>query len=263
MQRFDEGSIDQLIGNIEFCVANLVHPACSIDLAGQFYEELAENGRALAILRILIDADPELFYSDLIGNAQAMRHYLARCAREQYRDPCGACSRSEPFFDAVASRCPELAIEIAALSPKMWLEGAEYEDDYCYAHFFHRYVTGGVPTSELEAILTRFELATEGALCPRLDLCKAFVTLDQAAFDGAFSALLEERFAEIEREKKGRAEEELTVAIGTHIFVEGLAVLWVAEGAGFKTRREYPLCPALARIPRTAPVPEDLFESIR
>jgi hypothetical protein len=262
MQRFDEDSVDLLIDNIGFCAANIIHPACGKDLAGRFHEELEENGRALGILRILLDGDAELFYADLLGNAQSRRRYLALCARERHRDPHGSCSRSGPFFDALAAQCPELAVEIAALSPATWDEDAEYEDDYCHARFFHRYVAGDAPPEELAAIVARFEVAVEGAPSARLDLCKALLAREQGAFDGAFEALLDERLAEIEREKKGRAEEELTVAIGTHVFVEGLGVLWVAARAGFKTRREYPLCPALARVPRRAPIPPDLFASI-
>lgn len=262
MQRFEEGSVDQLIDHIEFCVANLAHPGATVDLVGPFYEELADTGRALAILRILLDADQERFYSDLIGNAQARRHYLARCSKERYRDAHGACSRSEPFFDALAAQCLDLAIQIAGLSPPAWLEEAEYEDDFCYAHFFHRHVSGGATRSELASIVARFEAVLEGAPSARLSLCKAFLDVDQALFNAAFDAMIEERLAEIEREKRGRAEEELTAAICSHVFIEGLAMLWVAQRAGLATRREYPLCPALARVRRAAPVPEDLFDSL-
>jgi hypothetical protein len=41
------------------------------------------------------------------------------------------------------------------------------------------------------------------------------------------------------------------------VFVEGLAILRLADQAGFPTEPEYPGCPALARLPSTVPPPAD------
>jgi hypothetical protein len=259
MKAFDDHSMAIVAGQVDFCMANIEHPDCTLDLAGRFYEEMSASQRGLAILYLLQHADTGGYCAELCISAQARLHYLARCAKAGYRDGYAACSRSEPFFDALAARHPALARDIAALSPQDWIEGAEYEDDHCYARFLHRWVIGGATRAELDALITRFEKALEGAPSARLSLCKSLLNRDQEAFDVAFMDLLQERNAEIELEKCGVAAEDTAAAACTYLFIEGLGILFVAEGAGLRTLREYPLCPALARLPADEPPPADPF----
>lgn len=262
MKELDESTPDLIVEEIDFCMANIEHPGCSLALAGRFYDEMSASLRAMAISYLLLDADTNAFYTELVISAQARRHYLARCAKGGYADFYGVCSRWDPLFDALAARAASIARDIASLSPADWLEGAEYEDDYCYARFLHRYIAGDAQRHELEAILARFEAALEGASSARLALCKALLDRNQAAFDAAFDELLTDRSIEVEEERTGRAVEDVCAAVCTYVFVEGLGLLWLAESAGLKTQREYPSCPALARLPMTEPWPADNFPPI-
>jgi hypothetical protein len=258
----DDDGPDLVADEIDFCMANIEHPGCTLALAGRFYEDLAAGLRAMAISYLLLHADSDGFHIELIISGHARRHYLARCAREGYSDFHRASSRAESFFDAVAAHDWDLARDIAALSPPEWLEGAEYEDDSCYARFLYRYLSSEVIPAELEALLVRFEVALEGASSARLDLCKALLGRTQKAFDAAFDELIMERQAEIEEERSGIAGEDVAAALRTHVFIEGLAILAIAERAGLQTGRDYPLCPALARLPMTEPRPADTFPPI-
>ncbi len=262
MKEIDASSPSLIAEEIDFCMANIEHPECTLDVAGRFYEEMGTNLRAQAISCLLLDADTDAFYSELTISAQARRHYLARCVKSGYSDFYGACSRWDPFFDALATHNDALARDIASLSPKDWLDGAEYEDDYCYARFLHRYIADDSARDELEALIVRFEKALEGAPSARLAICKSLLARDQKAFDEAFEDLLTEREVEIEEERNGIAEEDVGAALRTYVFVEGLAILWVAERAGLKTLREYPLCPALSRVPMTGSPPVDEFPQV-
>jgi hypothetical protein len=262
MHQLDDNSPAVIADGVDFCMANIEHPECTVDLAGRFYEGITTHLRAMGISYLLLDGAADAFYAELTISAQARRHYLARCAKTGYSDFHNACSRWGAFFDALASHAGGLAADIARLSPADWLAGDEYEDDYCYARFLHFTIAGGAAPDELEAILVRFEAALEGAASPRLAVCRALLVRDQAAFDTAFDELLLERRAEIAEERAGIAEEDICAALGTYVFVEGLALLRIAEGAGLKTRREYPLCPALARVPLGAAPPADTFPPI-
>ncbi len=266
MKEIDASTPYLIADEIDFCLVNIEHPECTLDVAGRFYDEMGTSFRAMAISYLLLDADSDAFYAELILSAQARRHYLARCARSGYSDFYGACSRWDPFFDALASKSRALAHDIASLSPGDWARpGAEYEDDYCYARFLHRFLADDVTRAELVALLGRFERALEGASSPRLDLCKALLEKEQKAFDEAFEALLTDRGIEVEEEAqraRGRRTSALRLLLYRYVFVEGLGILWVAENAGLLTRREYTFCPALARVAMTEPPPVDQFPRI-
>jgi hypothetical protein len=257
MQRFGDRDLANLGEEVQFCLRNALHPACTLPMVGTFYEDLVAGRRALGILRLLLQADVYGFACELAYSAQARRHYLARCAKAAYSDYNLVASRSEPLFDALAGGWLDLARDIAALSPKAFREGDEYEDDFCYAHFFHTYVTGapGPP----DAILEQFEAALQGASSPRLQICRALAGRDQSAFDAAFADLLDARTREVAKERRGTGDEDPAAAISTYVFVEGLAVLRVANHLGLTTLREYPQCPALARaLPVGLPPADEL-----
>jgi hypothetical protein len=236
-----------------------IEAAPDLVVAGRFYEDLCGAGRAMAIAYVLLYADTDAFYDELTISGQARRHYLARCAKAGFADFRGAASRGDGFFDALAARDVALARDIAALSPADWREAGEYEDDFCYVRFLQRFVSPKVTAEELAILLARFDKALEGAPSIRFDVCRAFLARDEAAFKKAFDALLDARAVEVDEEREGIANEDLAAALKTHVFVEGLALLVVAEGLGFKTAREYPMCPALGRAPRVGAPPRDPF----
>ena len=71
----------------------------------------------------------------------------------------------------------------------------------------------------------------------------------------AFADLLHARDLEIEAAKEaGQLEEPHVVAL-RRVFVEGLAILRLAERRGLRTEREYRYCPSLARTPMRTPFP--------
>ena len=74
------------------------------------------------------------------------------------------------------------------------------------------------------------------------------VTLAYTLLLANFTLLVQERLHFLYCDRKGLA-----------YWMVYLALLFVAEGVGFKTAREYPLCPALARARRVAAPPADPF----
>ena len=48
----------------------------------------------------------------------------------------------------------------------------------------------------------------------------------------------------------------------SEVFVEGLALLRLAERLGFELRDDYPMCPGIARLRPGKPFPDDMFPEI-
>lgn len=258
MLRIDESAFGLIAEEVAFCLANIRHPACTIEHAGRFYEEAAEALRAHAILRLLVDANPAGFSNDLVMSGQARRGWLRRCGQHRHVDYFLALSRSGSMLDAIAANDSPLAAEIFALSPVSFREGDEYPDDFWWQRFLGLIVSRA-PPEDLETALKALAAETEGAGA-RLAVGRALLARDAAAFGEGFQALLVERQAENEDEA-GLAAEEVMVAVGTKVFIEGVAVLRLARQAGLALQPEYPMCPALALFPAKPATPPDEFSA--
>jgi hypothetical protein len=254
MIAFDDEAFDDLAGAVGFCLENIRHPRCDLEMAGRFYEDAAEALRAHAILRLLVDADGNGFSNDLVMSGHARRGWLRRCARHQYADYFLALSRSGAMLDATAGDDLQLAAEIFSLSPTAFRKGEEYEDDFYWQRFLGLLLSAA-PRAELDSALAGLATVAEGA---RPALAKALDVRDATALDEAFRGFLEEREAS-NAEEAARAQEEVAVAAGTQVFIEGIAVLKLARRLGIPISDEYPMCPTLALLPRKPTTPADEF----
>ena len=249
---------DEMSTTVEFDVDEITGNTDPREI-GSLCEEISQQFRCLAICRLLTGGDTNGYYHDLIRSGCTRLHYLKCCHREEFfESPRVAASRSAAFFDALAAHQFELVAEIGALSARQWRPDDEYEEDFCYAHFLHRYLTFGEDLDEeLEATLQQFETALEGDFSARLTVCRALLSRDQQEVDDAFTQLIDARNAEIEADGETMIGEEMTFQTERRVFVEGLAILNVAERIGLETAKEYQYCPGLARAPMTIPFPDD------
>jgi hypothetical protein len=249
---------EQLAWEIAFWLDSFEDPDYPLDQLGKLVEEMGEKLRALGIVLLLTNADSDAFYYNLIRSGRARRAYLQRIHDDGAMDDHHfASGRYQPFLDAVAANEKELAEEIVRLSPSDWRQSAEYEDDFCYAQLLHRLLEASSGADEVEALFEKFEAHLDGEDDARLNICRALATSDQEDFDDAFQALIEAREVQIaEDQERGKLEEPKTVA-QRHVFVEGLAILRLAESRGISTTREYPLCPSLARVAMQVPFSDE------
>jgi hypothetical protein len=89
----------------------------------------------------------------------------------------------------------------------------------------------------------------------RLDVTRALVRRDAAAFEEALASLLDNFEQRIEQAKaRAQLEEPVTLA-QRQICVEALALLRLAGLRGLPTAKEYRYCPSLARGPLSVPFP--------
>lgn len=241
--------------DIAFWMQGLTNPSYPVEELGKLSLELSTKLRALAVIILLVEADTDYFCHNLIRSCRARETYLRRTGDAGLLDDHHRASgRYEPLLDAVAAGDWVLARRVADSSPTDWREGHEYEDDYCYAQLLHRLIVPDTPDDEFVGLLARFEAYEDGAANPRLDVCRALATRDQAAFDAAFDGLIADRALVIEREKE-RKEDEPRVIAGRQVFIEGLAILRIAEQRTLGTDPEYRYCPSIAREPMRIPFP--------
>jgi hypothetical protein len=239
-----------------FWMLGLTEPRYPLAKLGKLSMEVSEKLRALAIITLLVKADSDFFYHNLIRSGRARLTYLERLRQAAIQDDHFQCAGwYEPLLDAIAAGDFELARRIAGLVSPAFRAGHEYEDDHCYAQIVHRLIQEPVPETELEPLMERFEAYLDGQASARLDVINALAEHSQDGFDAAFASLLDERGLQIEADKKRGQLEEAHIVPQRHVFVEGLALLRLAERRGLTTQPEYQYCPSLARVPMVAPFP--------
>jgi hypothetical protein len=247
---------EALAYDIAFWMQGLTNPTYPIEELGKLSLELSDKLRALAIITLLVKGERDFFYHNLIRSGMARATYLQRLQAAGIQDDHHQASgRYEPLLDTIASADLALARRIVHLSPTEWRKGHEYEDDYCYAQLLHRFVQETPHAQAILPLLEQFEAYLEGQQSARLDVCRALVQRDQNAFDEAFVALLDEQEIKIATDKARGMEDSPVIVAKRQIFIEGLAILRLAEGRGLTIQREYRYCPSLARVPMQTPFP--------
>ena len=255
---FDLTSLYQDIESmVDFSLEQLAK-ASSSEL-GPLCEELYVFYRTAGIAALLLDLDIDRFYHMLIRSG-LIRVFLLQKSTQEDKKLSRFCklTKVNGFFDSVAANRFDVAEKITVLSPQKWIERYEYEDDYCYILFLHNMIRGGEKSLK-EKIIYRFEKILEGESSPKYDVCYALFKQDNQYFDDAFSDLIDLWTDEIEFQKKSISRNEVEFAAARHIYIEGLALLRIAEMVGIETQDEYQYCPKEARLPMRTPFPNTGF----
>jgi len=248
--------LDVLAYDIGFWMAALRNPDYPVAQLGAVSVDVAAKLRAAAIISLLSKGQSDGFCHNLMRSARCRVRYLERLrAAGVTDDHHQASARIGPFLDAVAAADFTTARQIVALSRRDWLQGHEYQDDYCYAQIVHGLITVPTDLTRLEALFTQYEQRLDGQADARLGVTRAIARRDQAGFDTAFEALLAQRAAYIEAEQARKRIEEPATLAERQVYVEGLALLQIATRLKFTTQREYAYCPSLARAPMQQPFP--------
>ena len=225
------------------------------EVGGALYNELSERYRNIGVAFLLLDGDLDAFAHSLIDSAVTRRELLRRGLPDE-PDYDVRASFLAPVHDALAVGQLGLAAEIGRLSPDVWYEDFEYEEDFLYARLLFG-LADGAPPAGLAALADRHEAALRGVDDPRTAVCRALVARDAVAFVEAFEAFAEAEAARIAEARVASYE----FYDFQEVSVEGLALLKLAERAGLPTEREYRHCPAWARREDYAPyVPQSFPE---
>ena len=242
--------------DIAFWMTAFQSPDFPLGQLGDVCIEVTGKLRAAAVIALLTRADSDAFFHNLMRSARCRLQYLQRLSdAHRAGEHHQASGRVDPFLDAIAAQDFGAARQIAALSPREWQRGHEYEDDYCYAQIVHGLIAPPGSGPDFGPLFARFETVLDGAPDARLDVTRALANRDQPAFESAFEALVARRTAQIEADRARKRIEDPPVIAERQVYVEGLAMLRIAERLGLSTQTEYLYCPSIARVAMGSPFP--------
>lgn len=249
--------VDALAYDTAFWLVGYEEPGVyNLEELGGIGVDLSRKLRGLAIITLLTTGDCDKFCHNLIRSGRVREHFLTRMRQVPGQaDHHLASGRVDPLLDALAAGDVDLAHRIAWISPRTWEPQREYEDDFCYAQILHRLIHGVQSPTVYQPFIDQFDKALKGRHSERLEVVKALVQRDQAAFEQAFDALLDARRKEILAAIKRAQIEDPVVLAERQVYVEGLALLRLAERQGLQTLPDYLYCPSLARRPMQQPLP--------
>ena len=108
----------------------------------------------------------------------------------------------------------------------------------------------------LELTLTRWAtVVEEGDPDMRLPVCRELVAKDPGRLAQALQALINERKRELRAYRKQLDFDEEVAATTGKVYLDGLALLRLAELEGLGLMPDFEMLPALARIPLGTPLP--------
>jgi hypothetical protein len=248
--------LEPLTYDVAYWLQGVWDPEYPLEDLGDVCLELGHKLRAVGIITLLTAARVDNFQHNLIRSAACWETFLSRCRSENRTDEHDFCAgRVDALLAALAGHDPARAAKLAALAPVDYRPDHEYEDDYCYARALHHFVGGQVGEAAVPDLLARCAETGDDMSRARAEVVSALLARDQEAFDPCFAALLSRRQGDIQTETESGKPADVVVNAERAIFVEGLALLALAEARGLVLMPDYATCPSLARRPASQPFP--------
>jgi len=223
------------------------------EASGSAYFNATYCYRALAIYGLLLNASASRYFVNLCKSGNLWHYFLRRVNQGHRSKPIYKCaSLSLPFIDALVSGCMVTATKIASLSAREYNSTLEYEDDFLRYHFLQMF-TLNLSTSanvDLGQILDRWEeVLAGGGRDLYFPVCRALYQNDSGYFFRSFPELLSHRAVEVDGWKEDFSFDPQVRIVESSIFMNGLAILRLAELLGMPTESEYEMIPSIARLP--------------
>ena len=224
--------------------------ASGTELKPEHPHALATLFRRLGVARMFTEGVAEPLFVAQMQASAAYLHGLKLLA-----DQDKVTSRAAAFWDSVGGQYWSAAAEIARHSRMSQNPTWEHEDDFLYIAFvMTRYFL--VPAEDVnqedhvraqQRMLARWAEVLDGAVDPRLDLCRALIDRDRDAFWEALLAIAEQRDAEVQLKVERRDLLEDDAAWFGPFWGEGLGLLRLAEREGMTFDDGCPMVPAICR----------------
>jgi len=234
---------DIIIGNIKFLIDERVPRLLASGPDAKLSLEVSNLHRRQGCGLLLSKLDEDSFSRCL---REAARVYLNLLERKQkcseFDQYYLARSKAEPFFDAVAIGEWGMARDIVSRLASSWMRRMETEEDFYYFGVLSKLlISGTVPQVEL----TAFETSLQGGTSCRFDVVRALHVLDVDGFEAGLEGLIGERIERLAREKRSGFFDPYFHATEAHVFVEGLALVRLANRLGMNVKGRYRTVPEI------------------
>lgn len=243
-----------IMGNADHELAETVPRVPAGRAPRRYMDFISRSYRLRGIASFLLTGSLQALADDFQKSATAWLCFL-RSARDEEK----AASRATALFCAVACKDFDTATEIARHSRYTFNRDEEYEDDFLYVALLMRRFLLGADDAESQQWVARLEAFLKGEPSPRLDVCRALLARDGNAFEDALQRRIAEHRAwlALAQERDALLEEEY--ATDGQLFVEGLALVCLAEKTGLLVAEEHPLVPGIARRARARELGPDTW----
>jgi hypothetical protein len=239
--------------HLALALRNLAH---GVDSPGELLFNVSNCYRILGLCALLREADTNAFAALLCKAGQARLHMLELAAAGRAIEPSFLCLSDDVGFSAaLAAGDLQTATRLAALSPRLHFADLEYEDDFLFFHVLQLMLVGPADTRAPQEALTRWREVGGSDIPPEWDVCQALVERSEPGFVRAFDALVEERKRLMQNYRRQLDSDEEILATEAKIYVDGLAILRIAELRHIPTRSAYDLMPRIARVPLGSRLP--------
>jgi hypothetical protein len=218
--------------------------------------------RILGLCALLRDADTSRFATCLCKSGQARLQLLRLAAAGQPIPPKVLCvSKDVGFTAALAVGAIQTASAIAAHSPAAHVDGWEYEDDFLFYRFLQLMLGAPADGDVLQRLLARWREVLQGEELPHAQACEALLTRDEKRFALAMDAVIDRRRDSLRKYKRELDFDREVDATEGKVFVDGLALVKLAEVRGLQVPARYEMLPRLALNARCGSLPEDAWRS--
>ena len=223
---------------------------------------IAFSHRLLGICALLRDMDGEQFARRLRKSGLARLQLLRQATAET--QPPGqvlAISKDTGFVAALAAGDLDTATRIAERSPDTFLEGVEYEEEFLFFHYQQRLLRTPRDEAALRGILDRWTRVVAGEPSVHLAVCQALLDANEAAFCSTLGEVLETRKESLRKYRKQLDFDRELDATEGKVYLNGLALVRLAQSRGIAIPERLELIPRLAREASCPALPEDSWLS--
>lgn len=212
-------------------------------------DELCLHFHIVAVATLLVDGNPQGFFLNLCRSAENWRRLLKHLRLKAL--PLPASRYTAPLLGAVAAGAWTLARQVSELSETRWLPEEEYRTEHARAQLLQALVAPGTRDAVLPK-LEALEVLGDEASADLVACTRALLDGDGAAFTEAFRHAVLVHGEDVEKRAKLFTTPVTRFAPQRAIWMEGLALLRLAERAGIAPFEEhFRYCPPLARLPMT------------
>ncbi|QSQ26647.1 immunity 49 family protein [Pyxidicoccus parkwayensis] len=229
---------------------------------GDTLASIAMAYRVLAICALLRNADSERFARLLCKSGQVRLHLLERVPLGlKVPAPVLAVSNDVGFCAALAGGDLVTATKIAAHSPRARFEGWEDEEDFLFFHFLQQLLRAPSEADPLLRLLDRWNQVVDGDVTPFFSVCQALLGSDAYRFSTALGEMVEARKDNLRKYRKQLDFDPELHATEGKVYLNGLALIRLAESRGIPACERYELLPRPALMARCPTLSEDAWRS--